>query len=147
MLLHEYTRLTSARRPTRSEILAGDDSPVTSASLGLNDEAIATTSSDGLTRVWAGPVPRPAKTVPDAGLPPGAVNYNASGTIVLDLSTVLGVVLDARTLHVLADFRAPEGQHFVYGSLSPGGTDLYVGAGPCSITAAQPRCDTTDQLI
>jgi WD40 repeat protein len=120
------------------EILAGEQNTVTSASLGLDDEAVATTSSDGVSRVWASPVPRPTATVAGAGLPPVAVSYNTSATVVLDLSAGLGEVLDARTLRVLSEFRAPEGQRFANGTLSANGRNVYVLAGPY---------DRADQLV
>ena len=113
------------------EVLAGAEGGITSASFGMNDTRIATTSIDGTTRVWAGPLPRPTVTVPGIGIPSASVGFNADGTVVLNTTRAgQGEVLAASDLRVLSRFSAGPGLGFGGAALSADGRYVFAATGP-----------------
>ena len=122
-------RVYNASTGSSLEQLADDAGPVMTASFGLDDTEIATTSTDGEVRLWASPEPRPAAQVPLAGglEPAASVGFNSSGDQIVEAglgvqsSTSQGEILGSQGLRLLAGFTAPPGYHFLVAAPSKNG--------------------------
>ncbi len=112
------------------EVLAGHKGEVTSASFGLDGTAIATTSKDGTTRVWAGPVPRPTRVLA-LSAPTATIAFTADDRRLLRAGLDgQGQLLDARTLKLLTRFHAPAGEGFAGAGMGRGGSVIAALTGP-----------------
>ncbi len=93
------------------ETLAGSASSLVDAGFGTADTRVATASTDGTVRVWAGPTPQasatlaPARLSPDVDALTTTIGFTSDGGRIVQASQIgQGQVLDAHTLKVLARF-------------------------------------------
>ncbi len=116
------------------EVLAGHTQRVREASFGMGDTAVATSSEDGTSRVWTGPIPRPALRLADTPVAT-SISFSADGRRIIEAGegpkpSGRGRVLDARNLRTLVSFAAPAGQVFVGAAASHDGRLITALTGP-----------------
>jgi WD40 repeat protein len=133
------------------ETLAGHAAPLLSASFGAGDARVATASSDGTVRVWAGPTPLPSAVLPPSELAPLADFLTASLSFSADSAWIVqatengkGQVLDAHSLQVLARFAPPPGQGFAGAQESRNGRVVVALSGPLTNSGALAYASVAD---